>query len=120
MGHYCKVCGRIRSNESFTGSGHKLHICKSCMKLSKDERDHILQIDEICGFLNQSNISKKNRARLQELVNSKNSAVNSLAMLVLEVAQVKPQKRSRTTFLAQKRPDLLQRLRDSGLIFESY
>jgi hypothetical protein len=90
------------------------------MKLSKDERDQILQVDEICGFLNQSNISKKNRARLPELVNPKNSDVNALAKLVLEVARVKPQKRRRIKFLAQKRPDLLQRLRDSGLIFESY
>lgn len=34
-GHYCKVCGRVRSNESFSGKGHKNHICKKCAKRSK-------------------------------------------------------------------------------------
>ena len=30
MGHYCKICGRTRSNEKFSGKGHKKHICKDC------------------------------------------------------------------------------------------
>ena len=32
-GHYCKVCGRYRANEKFTGKGHATHICKDCAKL---------------------------------------------------------------------------------------
>ena len=28
-GHYCKVCGCHKSNESFSGRGHALHICKA-------------------------------------------------------------------------------------------
>lgn len=31
-GHYCYVCGRYRSNESFSGKNHSRHICKSCSK----------------------------------------------------------------------------------------
>ncbi|MFH5836775.1 hypothetical protein ACHAL6_11955 [Proteiniclasticum sp. C24MP] len=30
MGHYCRICGRTRSNEKFSGKGHKKHICKDC------------------------------------------------------------------------------------------
>ncbi|NLI92024.1 MAG: hypothetical protein GX434_07375 [Peptococcaceae bacterium] len=30
MGHYCRVCGRTRANESFSGKGHKNHVCKDC------------------------------------------------------------------------------------------
>lgn len=30
-GHYCKVCGEYKSNESFSGKGHVQHICKKCM-----------------------------------------------------------------------------------------
>ncbi|MEA4901536.1 hypothetical protein [Desulfitobacterium sp.] len=30
MGHYCRICGRIRANEKFSGKGHKNHICKDC------------------------------------------------------------------------------------------
>ncbi len=37
-GHYCKVCGEYKSNESFSGSGHSSHICKKCAALSPTER----------------------------------------------------------------------------------
>lgn len=29
-GHYCRVCGRRRANEKFSGKGHARHICKAC------------------------------------------------------------------------------------------
>lgn len=32
MGHYCKICGRVRANEKFSGIGHKNHICKDCTR----------------------------------------------------------------------------------------
>ena len=38
QGHYCKVCGTYRSNESFSGKGHSAHICKKCAALSPAER----------------------------------------------------------------------------------
>lgn len=33
-GHFCKVCGMPKSNESFSGRGHAAHICKVCSRLS--------------------------------------------------------------------------------------
>ncbi|OLN27401.1 hypothetical protein DSOL_4583 [Desulfosporosinus metallidurans] len=30
MGHYCRICGRTRANERFSGKGHASHICKDC------------------------------------------------------------------------------------------
>ena len=42
QGHYCKVCGEYKSNESFTGKGHKNHICKKCAKLSKGDREKMM------------------------------------------------------------------------------
>jgi len=33
-GHFCKVCGMRKSNESFSGRGHATHICKACSRLS--------------------------------------------------------------------------------------
>lgn len=33
-GHFCKVCGMRKSNESFSGKGHAAHICKACSRLS--------------------------------------------------------------------------------------
>ncbi len=34
-GHYCKVCGKHKANEKFTGKGHAQHICKSCMQIGR-------------------------------------------------------------------------------------
>lgn len=33
-GHYCKVCGMHKSNESFSGKGRAAHICKVCSRLT--------------------------------------------------------------------------------------
>jgi ribosome-binding protein aMBF1 (putative translation factor) len=34
MGHYCRICGRTRANEKFSGKGHKNHVCKDCFEKS--------------------------------------------------------------------------------------
>lgn len=34
-GHYCKICGRNRPNEKFSGKGHRQHICKDCKRKGK-------------------------------------------------------------------------------------
>ena len=37
--HFCKVCGQHKSNESFSGRGHRSHICKKCRSLPVDARN---------------------------------------------------------------------------------
>lgn len=37
MGHYCRICGRERANEKFSGKGYADHICKDCAREQKDE-----------------------------------------------------------------------------------
>lgn len=37
-GHFCKVCGMRKSNESFSGKGHAAHICKACSRLSSAQQ----------------------------------------------------------------------------------
>lgn len=44
MGHYCRVCGRTRSNESFSGKGHRQHICRMCQRKSKAKRRGIQRL----------------------------------------------------------------------------
>jgi hypothetical protein len=100
----------IKPNEAFSGKGHRNHICKSCSSRPQAERDAIIQQEEIIGFLQQSNISRKNISRLRDLAKSENARTAELAGLVLEVAEVKPSKKRRLNFLAQKRPELLDRL----------
>jgi len=36
-GHYCRVCGRRRANEKYSGKGHAKHICKDCERRRRTE-----------------------------------------------------------------------------------
>jgi D-arabinose 5-phosphate isomerase GutQ len=89
------------------------------MRLPKEERQFIEEEQEICGFLSQANISKKNLTRLKTLTASPNSEIAAMAKLVLEIGKVHPQKRKRLGFLARERKDLLAQLEETGLIYVS-
>jgi hypothetical protein len=117
MGHYCRICGGERPNEQFSGNGHRLHVCKHCQRLEKSQRRAIEARDEIFGFLEQSHISKKNLARLERLAKSEEPCLARLAAIVLELARVTPYKRRRLKTLARNHPDLLCKLRETGLVF---
>ncbi len=117
IGHYCRICGRYRANEKFSGKGHKIHVCKDCARLPVEERLAIEQEDEITGFLKQSNISQPNLVRLKTLAASPNSEIAQLGRLVLEIARTHTQKKGRLPFLARERKDLLAQLEETGLIF---
>lgn len=117
IGHYCRICGRYRANEKFSGKGHKIHVCKDCARLPVEERRAIEQEDEITGFLKQSNISQANIVRLKTLAASPNSEIARLSRLVLEIARTHPQKKGRLRFLAREHKDLLAQLEETGLMF---
>ena len=61
MGHYCRICDRMRPNEQFSGKGHKTHVCKRCQKLPKQECNAIDQEREIFDFMEQSGVFGKMR-----------------------------------------------------------
>jgi hypothetical protein len=85
--------------------------------MPKNEREAIEHEDETFGFLKQSHISNKNISRLKILASSENLRIAGLADIVLEVAKVKPYKKRRLKVLARERNDLLQKLKEAGLIF---
>ena len=115
MGNYCWVCDRHQANERFSGKGHRDQVCKECLKLPASVRKHVEEVDEVVGFLSQSNISAKNIARLQSLVVSQDGEVARLAKAVLEVARVKPYKRRRLKVVAEEHKQLMIRLQQLGL-----
>ena len=47
QGHYCKICGRRRANEKFSGSGHATHICKDCARLPIEKRNELQTLTRI-------------------------------------------------------------------------
>jgi len=56
-GHYCKVCGCIRPNERFSGKGHAAHICGTCEKKTKDQRNEeiaLIRINRVYRYMNLS------------------------------------------------------------------
>ncbi len=120
MGHWCRICERVLPNEKFSGKGHRNHICKKCAGLPKEKLEEIEQNNEFYGYLKQSNISKKNMVRLQNLSTSSNKKIAEMASIVLEVGRVKPHKRKRLKFLAREHKDLLRRLDETGLILAHY
>lgn len=73
MGHYCRICGRTKPNEAFSGEGHRIHVCKECARMPKDQRDEREQSDEIFGFLRQSHISDRNLGKAHSLTFAKES-----------------------------------------------
>jgi len=115
MGHYCRICGRERANEKFSGKGHKIHVCKDCMRLPKGERQAVEEEQEIWGYLSQSNISPRNLSRLKKLADSPNEEIAGMARLALEIGRAHPQKRNRLRFLARERKDLFEQLEETGL-----
>ena len=116
MGHYCRICGRQRPNEKFSGKGHNIHVCKDCIQLPKEKRQFIEERNEIEGFLSQSNISDKNLDRLKRLTASPNSEIARMATLVWEIGKVHPHKRKRLSFLVRERKDLILQLEERGLV----
>ena len=47
QGHYCKVCGERKSNESFSGKGHAAHICKTCSRLSPQHQAEQMTLNRL-------------------------------------------------------------------------
>jgi len=116
MPHYFRICESYKPNEKFSGKGHRNCICKQCAALPKDEILKADAINEIFGFLKQSNISKNNMKRLTTLTKSSNIEVSMYAEIVLEVGNVKPHKKRRLKFLAKENKALLSKLNETGLI----
>jgi hypothetical protein len=119
QGHFCRICHSRRSNESFSGKGHRTHVCKACARLPKDKRKAIEDTDEIWSFLRQSHISDKNIARLKGLTHSPSTSVATLAQLILEIGRVHPYKKRRLKFLGRGHGDLVDRLRELAFAEEA-
>jgi len=66
MGHYCRICGRTRANEKFSGKGHKNHVCKDCSgkygrKAKKNGIDENVSASETTVLLNDMPIQPESK-----------------------------------------------------------
>mgnify|MGYP007003728898 CR=1 FL=1 len=76
-GHYCKVCGEYKSNESFSGSGHAAHICKKCAALPAAQRSEKMVLAKLWNLPWQ--LSTQQREWLRGLRNDSRPEVASAA-----------------------------------------
>ena len=79
-GHYCKICGRRRANEKFSGSGHAAHICKDCARLPIEKRNELqtlTRIENLPFYLNREQrswLEKKRKDKREEVREAANWA----------------------------------------------
>ncbi len=118
MGHYCTICSRYRPNESFSGRGHRIHVCKKCSRLPREVRFRSEALDEIWGFLDQSIISEKNIRRLSLLAESADPEVREMASIVHAIGKAHAGRRRRYNKIRADHPELWQRIVKKGIVEE--
>ena len=109
------MCGRSRPDESFSGRGHRDHICRECQKLPAAEKDRRRALMHIGGMLDQSCISEKNVRYLRSLTSSPAADVAERAAVILEIARLQPGRRHRLQHL-KRHPELWARMLRLGIV----
>ena len=82
-GHYCRICGRYRANEKFSGGGHKNHICKDRAKIPVEKRNEIELVNRLMNL--PFWLSKKQRIWLEKMKNDKRIEVREAAEYAYEL-----------------------------------
>jgi hypothetical protein len=116
MGHYCRICGCDRPNQSFSGRGHRNHVCKKCSQLPGEVRFRIEALAEIWGFLAQSVISDKNIHRLSVLSESSDPEVREMASIVHAIGKAHAGRRRRYKKIRADHPKLWQMILQKGIV----
>jgi hypothetical protein len=117
MGHYCRFCCREWPNEHFSGKGHRQHICKKCQRKPEAEREKLMINEELTGFLfSQSRISKKNRARLKDLMDHPDAELSTKAGLVYDISLIAEGKKRRWKRVKASNRDLFDRCIEFGIL----
>lgn len=78
QGHYCKICGEYKSNESFTGKGHAAHICKKCAALPAAQRSENMTLAKLWNL--PWKLTQQQRDWLKGLQNDSRPEVASTAI----------------------------------------
>ena len=82
-GHYCKICGRYRANERFSGKGHAAHICKQCAKLPAEKRSVLQTLNRIENL--PFYLSRDQRSWLEKMRKDKREEVRTAAEMAYEM-----------------------------------
>lgn len=119
MGHFCYYCGESKSNEAFSGKGHRRHLCRACHSIPAAEREEFALWGRLHDLMEQSNISKKNMVWLKSLLEHSNLSIRAHAQLILHVAEIAPFRKKRYQRIAAFSTKLLERCLDADLLYRS-
>ncbi|MCI0416270.1 hypothetical protein L0222_26140 [bacterium] len=107
----------MRPNERFSGRGSKQHLCKDCRKLPANVRLVKQAARDVWGFLDQSNISRRNIKQLKHILAVPDlDELFQLASVILQIARVKPHKRKRFSFIKRNHPQLWKQMIAVGIV----
>ena len=83
QGHYCRICGRYRANEKFSGGGHKNHICKDCARLPVEKRNEIEAVNRLMSL--PFRLSKQQRIWLEKMKEDMRDDVRDAAVYAYDL-----------------------------------
>ncbi|MDL2230202.1 hypothetical protein LJB87_00205 [Alistipes sp. OttesenSCG-928-L06] len=58
-GHYCRICGKHKANEKFSGKGHSAHICKNCSSLPLARRNEMERMNRVGRIADKLRLTKE-------------------------------------------------------------
>ena len=76
-GHFCKICGKYKTNEKFSSEGHKAHICKECARLPAETLNKMQTINRLIALPLQ--LSEEERSWLEKMRNDESPEVRFTA-----------------------------------------
>ena len=124
-GHFCKICGMRKSNESFSGRGHAAHICKACSRLSPAQQAEEMTLRRLEN-LPLRRLSESEMTWLKNRTHDHRPDVKSLACMVYaqrfprQVRNQKKQELSIQTLKLNIDGDICDPYGDPVYINESY
>lgn len=89
QGHYCKICGERKSNESFSGKGHAAHICKACSTLSPQQQAEQMTLNRLAE-MPMRYLSNAEVKWLKSRTSDQRPAVRELARFDIEINGPEP------------------------------
>jgi hypothetical protein len=118
-GHFCHYCGESKPNESFSGKGHRRHLCRECQSIPVAEREEMEILGRLFDLMEQSHISKKNVTWLQSLQLHQNELVRKEVELILHIAEVAPYRKKRYKRIQLFSTNLLRDCIEAGLLYST-
>lgn len=125
QGHFCKVCGMWKSNESFSGKGHKTNICSECSHLLPAQQAEQITLRRLEN-LPLRRLTKNERAWLKKRTHDHRPGVKAMACMVyserfpLSARNQKKKELSIQTLTLSIDGEIYDHIGDSVYLKESY